>query len=72
MGRSCGGTLPNALEMVLSFLPFILSRSVTVLTSLDFLGLSCRLDCRRWGTVFAVLVVFARVGVRGVFDLRKG
>jgi len=31
-------TLPNAMVATLTFLPFILSGSVTTLTSLDFLG----------------------------------
>ncbi len=42
--------LPNALVATLTFLPFTLSGSVTVLASLDFLGFGLPPARRRWAS----------------------
>ncbi|PHS04502.1 MAG: ABC transporter permease [Acidithiobacillus sp.] len=42
--------LPNAMVATLTFLPFIMSGSITTLTSLDFLGLGLQAPIVSWGT----------------------
>jgi microcin C transport system permease protein len=42
--------LPNAMVATLTFLPFILSGSITTLTSLDFLGFGLPPGSPRWAS----------------------
>ena len=46
--------LPNALTATISFLPFILTASITTLTALDFLGLGMPMGTPSLGSLLAI------------------